>query len=90
MQQVLKSKAYRAGDGSTRGVRYWLNGWDKKQPVISFSANYGRGTSSFSITVETADYETIIKGMLEADRDAAVLAIGKALTTTFEPSVEKK
>jgi len=86
MDEQLKTKALRVGTRREGDLHYRVKGWHEKYAVLSFLANYGRGTSSFEMWLEPADYETIIRGMLEANRDAAVLAIGKALATTFDRS----
>ncbi|GAA5657093.1 hypothetical protein Brsp06_03467 [Brucella sp. NBRC 13694] len=85
MDKYLVSQVRRQGTGRYGDVRYTVYGYHEKYATLSFSANYGGGTSNFSIWIEPVDFETLIKGMLETDRDAAVLAIGKALATTFEP-----
>lgn len=89
MDEKLKSKFLRAGTGGESQVSFWVSDY-RKMPCLSFYARYGHGHSWFHMNIDTKDYETIIRGMLEANRDAAVLAIGKALASTFEPEQKEQ
>ncbi|HHV70762.1 MAG TPA: hypothetical protein GXX48_24525 [Ochrobactrum intermedium] len=90
MDVKLKTKALRTGTRREGDLFYRVVGWREKYALLSFSANYGHGTSTFQMWLKPSDFENIIRGMLEANRDAAVLAIGNALAATFEPTAEKE
>nr|WP_278422721.1 hypothetical protein [Brucella anthropi] len=89
MSNLIKTKAIRYGNKTESDVNFWVERFGEKDAIFAFSANYGSGESTFQLRLVPDDYETIIKGMLQSNRDAAVLAIGKALATTFEPQDAK-